>query len=597
MSDHCSKTGPPPELATIVSRIPSNEAASFEHHDLEFNGPFRGEGDVFHPLSTTVPGIGDLTDSARSATRAEQKMTLGQGFRLYPKAILWSILISSTIIMDGYDMSLLTSFFTFPVFQKSYGEPVPAPATVPESRQIEGQEPSYEISPVWQAALINGTQVGVILGLIGNGFVADSFGYRRTLLAALLALAAFVFLPVFAPNIQTLLAAQILCGIPWGVFQTLSVSYAAEVMPVVLRGHFLSYINLCWVLGQTCGVVVIRALVDTESVWAYRIPFALQWVFIIVLVTGVLFAPESPWWLIRQNKPEEARKSLLRLTRPRTGTVCVDETIAMMTHTNKIEKTLTGDGNISYLNCFRGVDLRRTEITTMVWVTQQLCGSTLTFYAAYFYEQAGFDVRDAFNLAIGMYGLAIAANVISWFLLPFVGRRRLYLAGAALSLIILIVGGCISLIPQTPAQSWALGSLIVILTFVYQMTLGPVCYTLVAEIPSTRLRVKTVVVGRVAYNLTSIVANTITPRMLNPTAWNWKGKSCFLFVGTTVVCLVWCYFRLPETFGLSFLEIDILFQKRARAAKFRVFQRNLERSGYNDLPGSNGRGTDVWQRY
>jgi SP family general alpha glucoside:H+ symporter-like MFS transporter len=95
----------------------------------------------------------------------------------------------------------------------------------------------------------------------------------------------------------------------------------------------------------------------------------------------------------------------------------------------------------------------------------------------------------------------------------------------------------------------------------------------------------------------SIVANTITPRMLNPTAWNWKGKSCFLFVGTTVVCLVWCYFRLPETFGLSFLEIDILFQKRARAAKFRVFQRNLERSGYNDLPSSNGRGADVWQRY
>ncbi|CEL10155.1 hypothetical protein ASPCAL13280 [Aspergillus calidoustus] len=590
MSDQYSKTGPAPALATIVSQTPSTDAASSAHYDLR---PFRTEGDVFHPLSTTVPGIGALAESARAATRAEQKMSLGQGFRLYPKAVLWSILISSTIIMDGYDMSLLTSFFTFPVFQKSYGEPVP----VPESQQGEGQDPSYQISPVWQAALINGTQVGVIMGLIGNGFVTDSFGYRRTLLAALGALGAVVFLAVFAPNIETLLAAQILCGIPWGVFQTLSVSYAAEVMPVVLRGHFLSYINLCWVLGQTCGVVVIRALVDTESVWAYRIPFALQWVFIIVLVTGVLFAPESPWWLIRQDKPEEARKSLLRLTRPRTGTVCVDETIAMMIHTNKIEKTLTGDGNISYLNCFRGVDLRRTEITTMVSVTQQLCGSTLTFYAAYFYEQAGFHVRDAFNLAVGMYGLAIAANVISWFLLPFVGRRRLYLAGAALSLIILIVGGCVSLMPQTPAQSWALGSLIVILTFVYQMTLGPICYTLVAEIPSTRLRVKTVVVGRVAYNITSIVTNTITPRMLNPTAWNWKGKSCFLFVGTTVLCLVWCYFRLPETFGLSFLEIDILFQKRATAAKFRVFQRNLELSGYNDLPGCNDRGIDVWERY
>ncbi|KAH8696595.1 general substrate transporter [Talaromyces proteolyticus] len=541
------------------------------------NQPLCGEADVFFPLSTTVPGISALTDSARAATRAEQKMTFRRAFRLYPKAILWSILLSSTIIMDGYDMSLLTSFFTFPTFQKSYGELLPATM----SQDTSNQQQLYQISPAWQAGLINGTQVGVILGLIGNGLVADHFGYRRTLIAALVALGAFVFLAVFARNITTLLVAQVLCGIPWGVFQTLSVSYAAEVMPVALRGHFLSYINLCWVLGQTLGVVVIRSLVDTESDWAYRLPFALQWVFIVIIIIGVSFSPESPWWLIRQNKLEEARKSLLRLTSRGAGALCVDETVAMMSLTNKVEQYL-GYGNISYRNCFRGVDLRRTEITTMVWATQQLCGSTLTFYAAYFYEQAGFRVHGALDLALGMYGLSIGANVISWLLLPWVGRRRLYLVGASLSL--------------TPAQSWVLGSLIVVLTFIYQMTLGPVCYMLVAEIPSTRLRVKTVVVGRVVYNITSIITNTIAPRMLNPTAWNWKGKSCFLFVVTTILCLVWCYFRLPEPFGLSFLEIDILFEKRASAAKFRVLQRNLERSGYNDISRSQ-RGNITWQRY
>jgi SP family general alpha glucoside:H+ symporter-like MFS transporter len=77
-------------------------------------------------------------------------------------------------------------------------------------------------------------------------------------------------------------------------FQTLSVSYTARVMPVALRGQFLSYINLCWVLGQTCGVGVIRALVDTDSDWAYRLPPALQWAFIAIILTEVVFAPESP---------------------------------------------------------------------------------------------------------------------------------------------------------------------------------------------------------------------------------------------------------------------------------------------------------------
>jgi SP family general alpha glucoside:H+ symporter-like MFS transporter len=102
---------------------------------------------------------------------------------------------------------------------------------------------------------------------------------------------------------------------------------------------------------------------------------------------------------------------------------------------------------------------------------------------------------------------------------------------------------------------------------------------LVVEIPSTRLRVKTVGVGRVVYNITSIITNTLASRMLSPTAWNWKRKSSFFFVGTTILCLMWCYFRLPEPYGLSYLEIGILFVKRAKAAKFRVFRRNLEKSG------------------
>jgi SP family general alpha glucoside:H+ symporter-like MFS transporter len=84
-------------------------------------GCFVSNGDIFSPLSETVPGLCDLTPGARTATRAEQRMTWSQAFRVYPKAIFWSALLSSTIIMDGHDMSLLTSFFTFPVFQGSYG--------------------------------------------------------------------------------------------------------------------------------------------------------------------------------------------------------------------------------------------------------------------------------------------------------------------------------------------------------------------------------------------------------------------------------------------------------------------------------------------
>ncbi|KAL2827991.1 general substrate transporter [Aspergillus cavernicola] len=123
-------------------------------------------------------------------------------------------------------------------------------------------------------------------------------------------------------------------------------------MPVALRGYFLSYINLWWILGQTWGITVIRALVVTQSEWAYHVPFALQWAFIAVILTGVVFAPDSPWWLIRQEWPEDARKSLLRLTRSGAGALSVDEIVAMMKHTNEVQKHL-GNGNMTYVNCFR----------------------------------------------------------------------------------------------------------------------------------------------------------------------------------------------------------------------------------------------------
>lgn len=378
-----------------------------------------------------------------------------------------------------------------------------------------------------------------------------------------------------------------------GVFQTLSTTYAAEVMPVALRAYLTSSVNLCWLIGQLLGVAVIRALVHNTSEWSYRIPFALQWAFAIPILVAVTFAPESPWWCVRHEKLELAKKSLLRLTTEGADPdFNADETIAMMQHTNEVEKYLSG-GGVSYFDCFKGTDLRRTEICAMVWSTQALCGSSLTGYAAYFYEQAGFTTANSFNLAVGMYAGAICAGMLAWFGMRKIGRRTLYLAGLAISLVILIVTGCVGILKETETSSWALGSLVIVLTCVYDFTIGPVCYVLVAEIPSSRLRVKTVVLARVAYNIVSIITNVITPKMLNPAAWDWKGKSCFVFAGTTALCLLWCWFRLPEPKGLTYMELDILFEKRAKARKFKEFQVNLASTGYFSL--SNTRSDSVWR--
>nr|RBR00857.1 hypothetical protein FVER53263_21107 [Fusarium verticillioides] len=460
--------------------------------------------------------------------------------------------------MEAYDKSLISGFLAFPSFRR--------------------REQDYEISPLWQMGLQNAAVGCEIIGLLAHGYISYVIGYRKMMIVALVWMCLAVFPAVFAHNIALLLASQALCGLSWGVIQTLAATYAAEVVPSVIRAAILSNVNMCWLIGQLMGTGILRALIKNASDWSYRLPFALQWAWAVPLLFLIYFAPESPWWLVRHEKLAEARHSLQRLTSNKH--IDIEDTIAIMQHIDSTEKKL-GYGGSNFLDLFRGCNLRRTEVCCMTWSCQALCGATLTGYAPYFLEQAGFESSKSFTLATGMYGLGILGGMISWILLSTIGRRKLYLAGLVAALLILTTGGTLSIVlADHSSLNWALGSLIILMTFTYNMSIGPACYVIVAEIPSTRLRIKTIALARIVYNIFTIVNNFVAPQLLNPSAWDLGGKSCLVYAATSFLCLIWCYFRLPETKKLSYLELDILFDKGAPTAKFKELQDRLANSAY-----------------
>lgn len=506
-------------------------------------------------LATENPDIAHLSREAKDATQAEKSMTFSQAIHIYPKAVAWSVLLSTAIVMEGYDTTLLGQFFVFPKFAEQYG-----------SLDPNSNPPTYQLTAAWQTGLQNGAQVGEILGLYTAGIVVDRVGYRKTMIGALFLMIFFIFIPFFSKNLATLLAGEILQGIPWGVFQTMTTAYASEVCPVALRAYLTTYVNLCWVFGQLIATGVLRALLTRNDQWAYRIPFAIQWVWPLPILIGVLFAPESPWWYIRKDRVSEAKRSLLRLATAGQPDFDVDKTIAMMVHTNEIEKRASK--GTSYMDCFRGYDLRRTEIASMTWAAQTLCGSSMMFYSVYFFKSAGLNDSQAFNLGLGQYAMGAVGTIGSWFLMSHAGRRTLYLWGLIILFILLMIVGFLGIAHQDNGVSWTVGSMILIYNLVYGITIGPVCYSLVAEVPSTRLKAKTIVLARNFYNLTNIVVNIITPRMLNPTSWNWGAKTGFFWASICFLVVVWTFFRLPEPKGRTYGELDILFENRLPARKF-----------------------------
>ncbi|KAF2225295.1 putative MFS alpha-glucoside transporter [Elsinoe ampelina] len=524
-----------------------------------------------------------LISGAKNATDKEHKMTLWQGIKLYPKAIGWSVLISTCIAMEGYDISLLSNFYAFPQFNEKYG--------------TLGPDGTYQISAPWQSGLSNGINVGEIIGLILNGWISERIGYRYTLMGSLVCLIAFISIYFTAQNVGALLAASILCGIPWGVFQTLTISYAADVCPVALRGYLTTYVNFCWGLGQAIGIGVIKSMLNREDEWAYRVPYALQWMWPLPLLIGVYFAPESPWWLVRNGRLDEAKKSLERLTtRKNDGTdeFNSDEAVSMMVHTNALENEITAGA--SYLDCFKGTDLRRTEIVCMVWAIQNLSGNNFSNFSTYFLQQAGVPTSTSYDFALGQYGINMAGVFGAWFLMSWgIGRRSLYLYGLCFLFIMLFVMGFLGLVPESnrKAGSLATGAMMLGWALSYQLTVGTVCYSLVAELPTRRLAVKTVVLGRAMYIVVAIISSTISPYMINPTAWDWGNYAGFFWAGSCALCIVYVFFRVPEPVGRTYAELDLLFDRKIPARQFHKTKVDAFDEGAEHIEQVNEKGTGV----
>lgn len=297
---------------------------------------------------------------------------------------------------------------------------------------------------------------------------------------------------------------------------------------------------MCWGWGQLIGIGVIKSMVGRNDEWAYRIPYALQWMWPPFLILGVWFAPESPWWLVRKGRTEDAKKALLRLTSTNRETdFDPDETIDMMVHTTALEERITKGA--SYLDCFKGTDLRRTEIVAMAWAIQNLAGNAFTNYSTYFLQQAGLPTSSSYSFALGQYAINTVGVLGAWGLMTLgLGRRTLYFYGLCGLFSMLFIMGFLGLLPDSEKETRGLatGSLMIVWAMFYQLTVGTVCYSLVAELSTRRLQIKTVVLGRELYNVIAIITNVLTPYMVNPTAWNWGNYTGFFWAGLCFCCIV-----------------------------------------------------------
>ncbi|KAH8727245.1 general substrate transporter [Phaeosphaeriaceae sp. PMI808] len=496
-------------------------------------------------------------DEARQANDREHALTVMQAFRAYPYAVGWSLTVSMAIVMEGYATALVGNLFAYPSYAKQFGS-------------FDKATNSYQIESKWQSAMGSGPQGLAFLGAFLNGWIISRYGYKPAFGIALLMMASFVFISFFGFSVELQAVGQILSGIPWGMLATIGPAYASEVCPLALRPFLTAYVNMCWTIGQFVSAGVLKSFINRLDQWAWRIPFALQWMWMPLLIIAAIAMPESPWHLVRKGQHEKAEKVFYRLT-AKSEHPHARAAVALMHHTNNLEKEISA--GTSYMDCFRGHDLRRTEIACVVFIGQVLCGSQFAYSATYFFQQAGLNTDISYALNLGATAIGFVSTIVAWFMLNSIGRRRLYLTGMSLEALWLFIIGALALSHNNTVK-WVQASLCLVWLATFHLSLGPVGWVIPAEVSSTRLRSKTVVLARNSYYLVILVANTIQPYMMNPTAWNWKGKSGFFWFVSALLMAAWAFFRMPETKTRTNEELDLMFAAKLPTRQFRKHEIN-----------------------
>lgn len=135
---------------------------------------------------------------------------------------------------------------------------------------------------------------------------------------------------------------------------------------------------------------VLRGLLNSGIHNSYRVAFAVQWAWLLPMFAIVWYAPESPMWCVKTGRSDRARAALRRLGSENESEDQVENRLALIEYTDSLEKHQAA--STSYLECFKGDNLRRTEIACMVYSCINLDGYDIAGSTSYFFQRAGLSV-------------------------------------------------------------------------------------------------------------------------------------------------------------------------------------------------------------
>lgn len=404
---------------------------------------------------------------------------------------------------------------------------------------------TWDLSDYTQGFLVSSVLIGAVIGAATNGVLADVFGRKKIIIATAIIFIIGSIFCALAPNIYILILSRILVGLAVGIVNFIVPLYLSEVAPKQMRGTLVSLYQWAITAGILFSYVVNGAFASAVYNWRWMLFAGV--VPGIILLVGMSFLGDTPRWLISKNRDDEA-KDIYKKIEPYAD---VEKEVAQIKETLKSE--LGEDKNIKFkkwmiMPFVVGIGIMFAQICTGI--------NTIIYYAPTIFKIAGFDSNtNAIYATAGIGLINFLMTVVAIFFTDRLGRKPLLYVGLTGVMLSLLGLGCAFYFADILGDGlkWvAVGSLaFYIICFAF--SLGPVGWIIVSEVFPLKIRglaMSLCTVANFAFNFFVVGSFPVLINRIGGAYTFW------IFAAVSLLCIVFVYFFVPETKGISLEKIE-----------------------------------------
>ena len=407
-----------------------------------------------------------------------------------------------------------------------------------------------------QGFLVSSVLIGAVIGAATNGVLADIFGRKKIILATAIIFILGSIMCAFAPNIYILILSRIFVGFAVGIVNFVVPLYLSEISPKSLRGTLVSLYQ--WAI--TAGILFSYFInaIFAQAVYSWRWMLFAGVIPGLILFIGMCFMSDTPRWLVSKKREEEAKLVFNK----------IEPDLDAQEEINEIKSTIESEQ--------KDVHFRLKKWMIMPFVVgigimfAQICTgiNTIIYYAPTIFKTAGFDSNlTAIYATTGIGVVNFVMTIVAVFFTDKIGRKPLLyfgLTGVMLSLFALSGSFALADVLGENLKWLAVGSLITYI-ICFAMSLGPIGWILVSEVFPLKIRgiaMSICTVSNFAFNFFVVASFPILLHRIGG-AWTFA-----IFGIVSIICIIFVYFFVPETKGISLEQIESNWRKGILPRKF-----------------------------